>query len=104
MTPLDQLEAEYTRAHHYEDRPRVSDVLGDLGGTKLGMKLLELLALAQDVDHKAARKEAEHVVNGRRHFYRATPEARLAERVMNAFGPPEDCFVMREIAERECAR
>jgi hypothetical protein len=91
-------------ALHYEDRPRLCDVQGDLERTPLARMLKELLELAEAVDSKAAKIEGEYVQAGRRYLYRAEPEARLATQILNLFGPPEDCFVIREIAEREVER
>lgn len=87
-------------ALHYEDEPSAESIRADLEETRLGTALLALLRLAQDVDHKAAKREAEHVVNHRRYLFRATAEERLAEKLLNLLGAPEDCFVLREIAER----
>ena len=72
----------------------------ELLDTPLGMKLVELLTLAQDVDHVAACKENEHVLNHRRYLYRPTMEARLAEKLLDLLGPPENCTPVRELAER----
>lgn len=91
-------------ALHYEDLPRVSDVLGDLESTPLGMKVLELLALAQEVHQKSELEWERAVLNGRRSSFHAAPVASLAAAILNRFGPPEDCFVMRELAEAEASR
>jgi hypothetical protein len=87
-------------ALHYEDAPTAESLQADLEDTKLGTALLALLTLAQAVDHKAAIREGEHVQNMRRHLFRARPEERLAEKLLNLLGSVDDCFVTREIAER----
>lgn len=92
--------AQTSVAAHYEDEPTARDVQVELEETKLGSALLALLSLAQDIDHKAAKREGEHVQNGRRYLFRARPEERLAEKLTDLLGAPEDCVVIRELAGR----
>lgn len=88
-------------ALHYEDAPTAQSIQDDLEMTRIGVRLIELLSLAQRIDQDAAKREAEHVQNHRRYLFRARPEERLAEQLLNLMGSPEDCFVLRELAERE---
>src|ERR1700748_1421069 len=83
-------------ALHYEDEPTAESIQSDLEETKVGSLLLDLLMACQDVDDAAAKREAQHVMNGRRYLFRATPEERLAEKLMNILGSPEDVVVVRE--------
>jgi hypothetical protein len=84
----------------YEAEPTVESIQTDLEETKLGSRLLDLLMLAQDIDDAAAKREASHVMNGRRHLFSVTPAERLAEKLLNLLGSPEDVVVVRQLAER----
>jgi hypothetical protein len=92
------------RAFTIERKPDdLVEAIADLEGTPLGMALLEVLRLAQEIDHKAAKREADHVSNFRRHMFSATAEERAAERLLNDLGSPDDCWFLREVAERAVA-
>jgi hypothetical protein len=99
MHPLtvEAAEASYIRN---APEPTASDIQADIELAPLGSALIELLRLAQDTDLKAAKRESLHVMNGRRHLFQVTPDERVAEQLLNILGSPDDCWFLREIAER----
>jgi hypothetical protein len=92
--------------HHIRPNrePTAADFLRDLESSPLGLKLLELLQLAGEIDTKAAKREGDHVSNFRRYLFRSTPEELVAEQILNRLGNHEDCFLLREIAQDAAER
>lgn len=83
--------------------PTASDVQADLEMTKLGVALTALLEQAAEVLRNSDRLWADSVVSLRQRSFRMTPEAMLAELLIDRLGPAEDCYLMREVAERAVA-
>jgi hypothetical protein len=97
----EQMQAAHIRP--YGD-PSASDIQSDLESSPIGLKLMDLLQLALEIDQKAAKREASHVMNGRRYLFRATTEERVAERLLDLLGSHEDCWFLREIAQDAAER
>lgn len=102
MRPLTIEQAEASFISPYRE-PTASDVQGDLEMTKLGSALLVLLEQASEIMRESDRKWADSVVALRQRTFKATPEAALAELLIDRLGPHDDCYAIREIAERAVA-
>lgn len=100
MSPaVQQLDRNEDGSFSVWSEPTASDVARDLAETKLGVALLTLLEQAGEVLKASDRKWADSVLAGRQRSFRMSPEALLAEQIINRLGPSDDCFVIREVAE-----
>lgn len=81
-------------------RPETADEIEqELLDSRLGVALVELLRLAEDIDHKAACRHADAMLNGRQKYHRLSPEEKAAARLLNDLGSPDDCWFLRALAE-----
>jgi hypothetical protein len=82
--------------------PTVESVEDELRASKLGMALEAVLALALEIDQLCAKRASEARAKGWKPYWRTTPEERMAELLLNKLGSPDDCWFLRDVAER-CA-
>lgn len=80
--------------------PTAQEIEEALRDSPVGLKLLELLELAGDIQQASDRRWGKSVENLRQRFFRQTPEERLAEAIINQLGPADDCWTLREVAAR----
>lgn len=76
------------------------NALATLEATNLGNQVMALVTTAQDLFLAACRRDND----AKRRFRFPAPwsaDERAAEAIIDHFGPPEDCWFLRQIAERQ---
>lgn len=77
----------------------VIEAEANLSMTRLASRLDELLHEAVIVRDKADKRRADAILGLRGRYFQMTPEEIAAERIIDTFGPPEDVWFLREIAQ-----
>lgn len=89
----------YVQARSINRTPdELVEAIADVESSPLGRALLEALSLAEDIDLAASRKRS-GLQRAFQHIPPQTAIERLAEALLNAMGPPEDCWGIRQAAE-----